>query len=78
VAERLFRKTWDLELEEAHERRLWAYRRAAWTVDELATSVEESYNTQGIKGLMALPSVGQRIARLIADYLEKWSKPASP
>jgi len=27
---------------------------------------------------MALPSVGQRIARLIADYLEKWSKPASP
>jgi len=78
VAERLFLKTWELELEEAHERRLWAYRRAAWTVDEMATSVEELYNTQGIEGLTALPRIGQRITRLIADYLEEWSRAASP
>ncbi len=71
VAEHLFRKVHDLELEEAHEQRLWAYRRAAWTVDELATSIEELYNTQGIEGLMTLPGVGQRIARLIAGWLKE-------
>ncbi len=70
VAERLFRRVYDLELEEANERRVWAYRRAAWTVDELATSVEELYNSQGIEGLMTLPGIGQRLSRLIAGWLE--------
>jgi len=72
VAERLFRRVYDLELEEANERRLWAYRRAAWTVDELAISIGELYNSQGIEGLITLPGIGKRLARLIADYLEEW------
>ena len=74
VAERLFHRTWELELEEANEQRIWAYRRAAWTADELAISIEELYNAQGIEGLMTLPGVGKRLARLIADYLEEWSR----
>ncbi len=71
VAERLFRRVYDLELEEANERRIWAYRRAAWTADELAISIGELYNSQGIEGLITLPGIGQRLARLIADYLEE-------
>ena len=74
VAERLFRRVYDLELEEANERRIWAYRRAAWTADELAISIGELYNSQGIEGLITLPGIGQRLARLIADYLEEWSR----
>jgi len=74
VAERLFRRVYDLELEEANERRVWAYRRAAWTVDELTTSIEELYETQGLEGLMALSGIGQRLSRLIADYLKEWSR----
>ncbi len=73
VAERLFRRVYDLELEEANERRIWAYRRAAWTADELAISIGELYNSQGIEGLITLPGIGQRLARLIADYLEEWN-----
>jgi len=71
VAERLFRKVYDLELEEAREQRLWAYRRAAWTVDELATSIQDLYDSQGAKGLMTLPGIGTSISRLIAGYLEE-------
>ena len=71
VAERLFRKVYDLELEEAHKQRLWAYRRAAWTVDELATSIQDLYDSQGAKGLMTLPGIGTSISRLIAGYLEE-------
>ncbi len=81
VAERLFRKVYDLELEEAAsrnfakmERRIWVYRRAAWTVDELATSVEVLYNSKGVEGLMTLPGIGPRIAGLITGWLEEWSE----
>jgi DNA polymerase/3'-5' exonuclease PolX len=34
VAEQLFLRTYDLELEQAKDYRIWAYRKAAWTVDE--------------------------------------------
>jgi hypothetical protein len=71
LAERLFRKTYDLELEEADERRLWAYRRAAWTVDEWPTSLAELYASQGLAGLLALPGIGERLARLMAGWLEE-------
>ena len=74
VAERLFRKTYDLELEEANERRIWAYRRAAWTVDELAVSIADLYNNQGVEGLMTLSGIGERLGRLIADWLKEWSR----
>jgi DNA repair photolyase len=71
LAERLFHKTYDLELEGADERRLWAYRRAAWTVDEWPTSLAELYASQGLAGLLALPGIGERLARLIAGWLEE-------
>ena len=74
VAEQLHLKVWELELEEANERRIWAYRRAAWTVDELATSIEKLYNSQGVEGLMTLPGIGRRLSGLIADYLKVWSE----
>jgi DNA repair photolyase len=70
IAERLFLKTWDLELAEADERRIWAYRRAAWTVDELEASIAELYESRGQGGLMALPGIGKKIAGLVADWLE--------
>ena len=78
VAEQLFRKTWDLELEGASERRVWAYRRAAWTVDELATSVEKLFDNQGVEGLMTLPGIGHRLSGLVADDLEVWREHDGP
>lgn len=71
VAERLFLRTWDLELEEANEHRIWAYRRAAWQVDEMASSIETLYEEEGLEGLRALPGIGQRLSALIARWLEE-------
>lgn len=71
LAERLFHQTYDLELEGADERRIWAYRRAAWTVDEWPTSLAELYTSQGVAGLLTLPGIGERLARLIAGWLEE-------
>jgi DNA repair photolyase len=71
VAEWMFRRMWDLELEDAGEGRVWAYRRAAWTIDELPTSVESLYRSQGLEGLVKLPGIGRRLARRIVRWLDE-------
>jgi DNA repair photolyase len=71
IAEKLFLKTYDLELEQATDQRIWAYRRAAWTVDELPDSIEKRYKSQGETGLRALPGIGTRLAGLISGWLRE-------
>ncbi|MBN1812999.1 MAG: radical SAM protein [Anaerolineae bacterium] len=69
IAELLFLKTYDLELEQAKAYRLWAYRKAAWTVDELDESIADIYESRGEAGLQALPGIGKSIAAQIAKWL---------
>jgi DNA repair photolyase len=71
IAERLFLKTYDLELEQANDYRIWAYRKAAWTVDESLESVSEIYHTRGEAGLRELPGIGKSIAAEIAGWLQE-------
>ena len=69
IAERLFLKTYDLELEMAKDYHIWAYRKAAWTVDELPDSVDKIYRERGETGLRELPGIGKSIAGQIARWL---------
>jgi len=69
IAEKLFFKTYDLELEEASSYRIWAYRKAAWTVDEWPESIAELYRAGGQAALRALPAIGKRLASEIAAWL---------
>ncbi len=71
IAERLFLRAYDLELEQAQAYRVWAYRKAAWAVDEWPESVGGLYETRGEAGLQALPNVGQSIAGRIARWLKE-------
>jgi DNA repair photolyase len=71
IAERLFLKTYDLELELADTRRIWAYRKAAWTVDEMPENIADLYASRGESGLRELPGVGARLAGLIASWLRQ-------
>jgi DNA repair photolyase len=69
IAERLFLKTYDLELEEAQGYRIWAHRKAAWTVDEWPKSVAEIYQDRGEAGLRELPGIGKSLAQEIGAWL---------
>jgi DNA repair photolyase len=69
IAEQLFLKTYDLELARASSHRIWAYRRAAWGVDEWPDSVADLYRQGGQAELKRVPGVGQRIADHIATWL---------
>jgi DNA repair photolyase len=63
IAERLFLKIHELELELAAEQRIWAYRKAAWAVDECPQSLAVIHASLGERGLRALPGVGAGIAK---------------
>jgi DNA repair photolyase len=69
IAEQLFLKMYDLELEQASDQRIWAYRKAAWMIDEWPTSVAEIYAQGGEVGLRELPSIGKSISSEIAKWL---------
>ena len=69
VAEQQFLKAWALDLELGDPRRVWAYRKAAWTVDEWPESVAALAGERGAAGLRALPGIGDSISRFIFDWL---------
>ena len=70
IAELLHLCVYELELERASSARLWAYRQAAWQVDETDTNIAALYETRGESGLRALPHIGPHIAREIAHWLQ--------
>jgi DNA repair photolyase len=60
IAERLFLKTYDLEL--------------AWTIDERSESVADIYQQRGQAGLRELPNIGRSLAAQIAQWVEGMDK----
>jgi DNA repair photolyase len=75
IAEKLFLKTYDLELAQADTYRIWAYRKAAWAVDECAESIAEIYRRSGEVGLQKLSGVGKSVAAEIGRWLRAdWAK----
>ena len=57
------------ELEQYPDYRIWAYRRAAWTVDESPESIAEIHASRGEAGLRALPNIGKSLGARIARWL---------
>jgi len=74
IAERFFLKIYDLELATENEYKTWAYRKAAWAVDELDRGIEGIYTAQGIEGILAIPDIGKQLAGEIETMLKGWQK----
>lgn len=70
IVERLANKVYTLELENAPNYQVWAYRKAAWAVEDLEQDIGLVYRTMGFKGLQSVPNVGKKLGREI----EKWLK----
>ena len=58
-----------LRAQQANPFRVNAYLHAADTLDNLGRNVEELMQETGIKGLIALPGIGEGIARSIYEYV---------
>jgi len=71
VAENLFLRAYEMELDGGSEHRVWAYRKAAWTVDELNENLADIYRRKGTRGLTALPSIGSSLAGVVISLLKE-------
>ena len=58
-----------LKSQQANPFRVNAYRHAADTLDNLGQNVAELMQSRGIDGLVALPGIGEGIARSIYEYI---------
>jgi DNA repair photolyase len=69
IAEYLADKTYRLELAGERSYKIWAYRKAAWALDELEQDVRLVYERMGAKGLESIPNVGKKLAGEIEQQI---------
>ena len=77
VAEELADRCYGLDIEGASPSRVWAYRKAAWAIDDLEQDLGMLYRTMGRKGLASLKSVGPGIAAEIEVRLQAEASPTT-
>lgn len=70
VVETLADQCYRLELEDAPDRRVWAYRKAAWAIEDLEQDLGLLYRAMGRQGLESIPNVGPRLAEVVEDLLK--------
>jgi DNA polymerase/3'-5' exonuclease PolX len=56
-------------LENASSSRIWAYRKAAWAVEDLEQDIGLVYRSMGLKGLESIPNVKPQLAKEIEVVL---------
>ena len=69
IVERLADQAYTLELEAAPQPQIWAYRKAAWAVEDLEQDIRLIYKSMGLKGLQSIPNVGSGLAGTIGKWL---------
>jgi DNA repair photolyase len=63
-----------LELEEAGPDKVWAYRKAAWAVEDLEQDIRLVYTSLGSKGLESIPNVTPALSVEIEKLVDQLSK----
>ncbi len=49
----------------------WAYRKAAWAIDDLKENIEKIYQDKGIDGIMQIKGIGKKLANKIEEFLKE-------
>lgn len=70
IAEKLYLEARELQLSAQAKYKEWAYRKAAWAIDNLNESLQKIYQKMGIKGLMQIKGIGKNLANTIIDLLQ--------
>jgi hypothetical protein len=69
VAEQLASELYTMEITGAPQHRQWAYRKAAWAIEDMEQELGLFYRTLGRKGLESLLGVGMAMAGVVEKLL---------
>ena len=69
VVESLANECYGMELDNAPQQRVWAYRKAAWAIEDTPQDLGLIYRSMGRKGLESIEDVGPKVAGVIEDLL---------
>ncbi len=72
IVEALANRVYDMELQDEPSRRVWAYRKAAWAIEDTEQDLGLIYRQMGRKGLESIENVGPRLAEVVEDLLLGW------
>jgi DNA repair photolyase len=71
ISEKLQNRVYRMELDCTSQYRIWAYRKAAWALEDMKESVAEVYAKNGRAGLESLKGIGKSLADEIVHEFEK-------
>lgn len=74
TAEKFYLKAREMQMSGKGGHREWAYRKAAWALDDLEESIEKIYRDKGISGVMEIKGIGKSLANKIENFLIKNEK----
>ena len=73
IVEALANESYWMELDNAQGQRVWAYRKAAWAIEDLELDVGLIYRQMGRKGLEGIDHVGPRLAQVVEALINEVS-----
>jgi DNA repair photolyase len=71
VVEALAGEIYTMELQGASSQRVWAYRKAAWAIEDTPQELGLIYRTMGRKGLESIENVGPKMAQVVEELLSR-------
>jgi hypothetical protein len=71
IAEALANRSYEAEMEGAPASRIWAFRKAAWAVDEMEQSIGLVFDRLGLPGLRTVPGIGPGLAPIVEGLIAK-------
>ena len=53
--------------------RVWAYRKAAWAIEDTPQDLGLIYRQMGAKGLESIENVGPKLAQVVEGLIRQWA-----
>jgi hypothetical protein len=73
VVEALANQVYYMELNGEPKHRVWAYRKAAWAIEDTPQDLSLIYRQMGHKGLESIENVGPKLAKVVEALIRQWT-----
>ena len=73
MVEALANQLYYMELNGEPSRRVWAYRKAAWAIEDTPQDLGLIYRQMGVKGLESIKNVGPKLAQVVEALIRQWA-----